>query len=249
MTDLRQSGCYGYCRDCGVEHVLGMGKAKEHARELMTEFEQIGRLDYLASEAEANPRLAFDHLFSPGRGHMFGVMECVDTEGNSVVLRAFSSLYEGIRDVDGWVPPLLSSDVHATVYKPGETRIKAMTDEMDLMHPKSPEFAEFADSRRRMSQELFRKLQGHYEFVNFRGETRSLFDVWTGDGGIPGGVGECCAPRLLNHAARNNLRPLGIAEFYWGGSNKSDTRRQGEFYPACETRCRPILGFMLCGLE
>ena len=26
-------------------------------------------------------------------------------------------------------------------------------------------------------------------------------------------------------------------------------RVSGEFYPSCEARCRPILGFMLCGLK
>jgi tRNA pseudouridine32 synthase/23S rRNA pseudouridine746 synthase len=63
------------------------------------------------------------------------------------------------------------------------------------------------------------------------------------------GVGECCAPKLLNYAALNGLKPLGLSEFYWGKENKSGTRKHGEFYPACAEKCQPILGFMLCGIK
>ena len=61
--------------------------------------------------------------------------------------------------------------------------------------------------------------------------------------------GDCCAPKLLDHAARNNLKPVGIAEFYWGPSNPSQTKKHGQFYPACRGKCEPILGHMLEGME
>ena len=44
-------------------------------------------------------------------------------------------------------------------------------------------------------------------------------------------------------------RLFGLAEFYWGRENRSGNRRHALFYPSCEEKCRPILGFMLCGLE
>lgn len=69
------------------------------------------------------------------------------------------------------------------------------------------------------------------------------------DKGIPTGTGDCCAPKLLNYAARNRLKPIGISEFFFGRENKSETRKHGEFYPSCKIKCEPILGFMLCGLE
>jgi hypothetical protein len=96
-------------------------------------------------------------------------------------------------------------------------------------------------------------MQSLYCFHNFRGESRTLKDAFalgaSAKENITSGVGECCAPKLLNCAARSGLTPVGIAEFYWGGSNKSGSRKPGEFYPCCETRCQPILGFMLCGLN
>ena len=117
--------------------------------------------------------------------------------------------------------------------------------------PGSSATRELTERRTRLSQDLWRRMQTLYRFHNFRGDVRSLKEAFfpTHTGNITSGVGECCAPKLLNHAARNDLRPVGIAEFYWGGSNKSGSRKPGEFYPSCEARCRPILGFMLCGLE
>ena len=92
-------------------------------------------------------------------------------------------------------------------------------------------------------------MQRRYRFRNFRGQSRTLHDAFIGSGGIPGGVGECCAPKLLNHAALLGLRPVGVAEFYWGGERGSRRMKQAEFHPSCESRCRPILGFLLCGLD
>jgi hypothetical protein len=88
-----------------------------------------------------------------------------------------------------------------------------------------------------------------YTLTNFRGELRPLTEAFTASGGIPTGTGDCCAPKLLNQAIQKCLLPLGMAEFYWGRENSSQTRHHGRFYPSCDTKCTPILGFMLCGLD
>ena len=91
-------------------------------------------------------------------------------------------------------------------------------------------------------------LHATYLLTNFRGESKSLTDVFLGTSGIPTGTGDCCAPKLLNYAAKHNLTPLGISEFYIGKENRSKTKEHGTFYPACSSKCQPILGFLLCGL-
>ena len=88
-----------------------------------------------------------------------------------------------------------------------------------------------------------------YLLTNFHGETANLYQVYADQNGIPTGTGDCCAPKLLNYAAKNRLIPLGIAEFYWGRENRSGSRRHGAFYSSCKEKCEPILGFMLCGLD
>ena len=40
-----------------------------------------------------------------------------------------------------------------------------------------------------------------------------------------------------------------MAEFWWGESPKSLIRHHGQFYPACRGKCKPVLTWMLQGLE
>ncbi|GAP96208.1 ribosomal large subunit pseudouridine synthase A [Leptolyngbya sp. NIES-2104] len=98
--------------------------------------------------------------------------------------------------------------------------------------------------RKRLSQQLQLEMYDSYRVTNFAGETRSLSSLLTS---MPTGTGECCAPKLLHHAATHGLKPLAMAEFWWGES--IGDKIQGEFYGACVERCQPILGFLLSGLE
>lgn len=243
------SSCFGFCRACEERHALPMGAARAHAREVIREFEEIQRLDYLSPSSSADPRYSFERLFPGERGHMFGVLECRDGEGETVLLRAFSSLHGGARFIEGWVPPILSSETYRDCVLPGQAAIKDLSRQMLALDRTSGRYKDLFDQRRSISRTLMEEIQSLYFFHNFRGERRGLRDAYALPGSIPGGVGECCAPKLLNHAARLGLRPVGIAEFYWGVATPSGGRQSGEFYPCCETRCRPILGFLLCGVQ
>jgi hypothetical protein len=216
---------------------------------MMREFDAIRRLDYLAPLSAADPLLSFDHLFPGEQGNMFGVLECRDERGGTVVLRAFSSLRRGIRYVEGWVPPILSAEVYYGLIVPEQKKIRQLTREMSLLDRQGAPYRELEERRKRTSRILLGEMLERYELHNFRGESRRLRDAYSLSGGIPGGVGECCAPKLLNHAAITGLKPISIAEFYWGGPKGASGRKQGMFYPSCEQRCQPILGFMLCGLD
>jgi hypothetical protein len=113
--------------------------------------------------------------------------------------------------------------------------------------PEGPACRELILERKNLSQKLMKKIHSLYRVHNFRSEVRSLSDFF--EKGIPTGAGDCCAPKLLNTAAKQNLRPRSIAEIYWGRANRSGTRKQGNFYTPCREKCRPLLGFMLCGIE
>jgi len=65
----------------------------------------------------------------------------------------------------------------------------------------------------------------------------------------PAGAGECAAPKLLQYAYKHQLKPIAMAEFWWGDSPKAEIRHHGYYYPACKGKCGPILGHMLQGLE
>ena len=113
------------------------------------------------------------------------------------------------------------------------------------------------EERKRRSEALQQWLFEQFVFLNGKGESKNLTAIWSpsltgGAGGgssIPSGAGECCAPKLLQAAYRLGLEPLAMAEFWWGPSNPGHYKQPGAFFPACHSKCRPILGFMLQGLN
>ena len=104
--------------------------------------------------------------------------------------------------------------------------------------------------RKAMSEVLQERIFRLFVVSNARGECRDLVEVFKPLGTLPpSGAGECCAPRLLNCAYKNDLRPVCMAEFWWGASPVGEVRHHGHFYPACRSKCKPILDFMLQGLD
>ena len=89
-----------------------------------------------------------------------------------------------------------------------------------------------------------------YNFLNAKGETKDLLDIFAATAlqKPPAAAGECAAPKLLHYAYKNNLAPIALAEFWWGKSPKSEIRKHKNYYPACQGKCKPILGHMLQGL-
>jgi tRNA pseudouridine32 synthase / 23S rRNA pseudouridine746 synthase len=98
--------------------------------------------------------------------------------------------------------------------------------------------------RKALSRQLQAQMHAAYKLTNFAGESLSLETLKLG--GLPTGTGECCAPKLLHYAATHTLKPLAMAEFWWGPS--IGDKLQGEFYAACAERCQPLMGFLLSGL-
>jgi tRNA pseudouridine32 synthase / 23S rRNA pseudouridine746 synthase len=99
--------------------------------------------------------------------------------------------------------------------------------------------------RKTRSRELQTQMHDAYRLMNFLGTSSSLRELMPA--GIPTGTGDCCAPKLLHYAASQGLKPIAMAEFWWGEASKDKV--QGEFYGACEARCQPLMGFMLAGLS
>lgn len=105
--------------------------------------------------------------------------------------------------------------------------------------------------RKRLSEHLQQQIFQNFTFRNARGEVQSLQQIFieAGRGEPPAGAGECAAPKLLQHAYLNGMQPLAMGEFWWGDSPRGVLRENGRFYPSCTSKCKPILGFMLLGLE
>jgi tRNA pseudouridine32 synthase / 23S rRNA pseudouridine746 synthase len=107
--------------------------------------------------------------------------------------------------------------------------------------------SELKQQRKALSRQLQARMHATYSLTNFSGRSLSLQQLMPG--GLPTGTGDCCAPKLLHYAATHNLKPLAMAEFWWGASSVNQDKIQGEFYGACIERCQPLMGFLLSGLK
>ncbi|MEH1815695.1 MAG: pseudouridine synthase [Nostoc sp.] len=107
--------------------------------------------------------------------------------------------------------------------------------------------SELKQRRKALSRQLQAQMHASYSLTNFSGRSQSLQQLMPE--GLPTGTGDCCAPKLLHYAATHNLKPLAMAEFWWGESSVNQDKIPGEFYGACAERCQPLMGFLLSGLR
>ena len=131
-------------------------------------------------------------------------------------------------------------------------RRKAMEQANSTLHfPHSTFLRSLQLQRKQMSDELQRWLFAAYRMLNAKGEERDLIDIFREytHAMPPAGAGDCCAPKLLQYAYLHHLRPVCMAEFWWGESPASEIRHHLHYYPACRSKCLPILTHMLKGLD
>ncbi|WP_205618011.1 RluA family pseudouridine synthase [Tenacibaculum ovolyticum] len=107
------------------------------------------------------------------------------------------------------------------------------------------------EQRKSKSVALQQYISEQYQFLNSKKEIKNLAELFTNTPvqNLPAGSGECAAPKLLQYAFLNNLKPIAMAEFWWGESPNKEIRKHQQFYPACQGKCKPILTHMLSGIE
>jgi len=179
------------------------------------------------------------------RGKMFGVL-VVESSDGLAFLAAYSGLLAGRNDWDYFVPPVYDAQQPDGHFKTTEREISLATHLSPL-------------TSKQMSQELQLWLFHQYQLLNAHGETKDLVDIWQSYYNRPkllqkfplppGGTGDCCAPKLLQYAYQHGLKPVCMAEFWWGAPTKEELRQHLNYYPACRGKCKPILTWMLQGLD
>lgn len=110
---------------------------------------------------------------------------------------------------------------------------------------------ELKTKRKVMSEDLQQQLFRLFVVHNAQGESLDIATIFKRrlHRLPPGGTGDCCAPKLLQYAFLHDLTPVCMAEFWVGQSPQGEVRHHGHFYPACRSKCLPLMEFMLQGLN
>ena len=251
----------GWCTACGQQHSLPRTpEAEMEACALLSQIDKHRRFDLFGPDADDDARFKTDSMTS---GKMLGVLLCQDGS----LLRAFSGLLGGTAHCPGWAGPvsvpLESSLAYSSRFSQILEHVRAAAVSAE------PPRSEHRRIHRALSAELSTELEERVVLRNARGLRARLVDVLQ-DTKVPGGVGDCAAPKLLIEAYERGLTPAAMAEVWYeapvrrstkqhgvldGVQHRVTTRRigrarreHGSFHPACEERCKPIMGFLLCGL-
>jgi len=112
------------------------------------------------------------------------------------------------------------------------------------------EINEIKKKRKQLSTKLQKQLFKQYRLLNSAGVEKDLIELFQNLPYHipPAGTGDCAAPKLLQYAFKQNMKPLAMAEFWWGQAPKSEIRQHKNFYGACSGKCQPILAHMLEGM-
>ena len=223
-----------------------------------SEYEQINQLSHQLKQLESDPRLtkyeqnlnavtqAAEQAIAQHRQQMIenrknrkakrnNLADLSETEQKALSIEMSRQSVEDKHQLNA-----LKRDWDAQVEQ-AQQRLDSITDQID----------EVKQARKQLSNALQQKLFAQYNFLNIKGESRDLSDIFhdAPNHQPPAAAGECAAPKLLQYAFKNKLTPVVMAEFWWGESPKSEIKQHQNFYPACHGKCRPILGHMLDGMK
>ena len=126
-----------------------------------------------------------------------------------------------------------------------------ITQQQQALNALHDEIKQLKKRRKVLSKNLQKQVFAQYQFLNAEHEVKDLNAIFAAlpEHTPPSGAGDCAAPKLLQYAYLNNLKPVAMAEFWWGAAPKSAIRQHKNYYPSCYSKCQPILSHMLKGLS
>ncbi|WGV98448.1 pseudouridine synthase [Vibrio sp. YMD68] len=222
-----------------------------------SELDEITQISHEIKQRQSNPKIA--ELTQQLKQQSTDFAERIETHRQAMIKhRAQRKEQRRVLD-DGSEKnkqALIQLSRESVAEKNGLKQLKAHQDEIlsKLQHQLSQltdEISAMLDQRRSMSNALQHKLFEQYQFLNQAGVEKSLNAIFntTSTPVPPAGSGECAAPKLLQYAFMHQLKPVCLAEFWWGVSPKSEIRQHKKYYPSCQSKCLPILTHMLEGIE
>lgn len=189
-------------------------------------------------------------------GKMFGVLVVKTIRNQIGYLWAFSGKLAGSNHHPKFVPPVFDMLTENSFLNKGMVELARMGEEIKKLESLKTndckeQMIDLKIKRKNYSKNLQKEIFEHYHFLNQGGESKSLTEIFNHAGykNPPSGAGECAAPKLLQYAFLQKMKPLALAEFWWGLSPKSEHWKHGEFYPCCHEKCQPIFAHTLKEME
>ena len=187
-----------------------------------------------------------------GKGKMFGVLVVKTNDDHLGYLAAYSGKFADESQLTQFVPSIFDDSSDDYFINKGMERLTEYGLEIKELQQNNAEnnqklIGAVKEKHKQKSISLQQQLFKHYNFLNTKKQIKNVCSIFenTQHKVPPSGSGECAAPKLFQYAFENDLKPIAIAEFWWGKTPKSGERQHLHYYPACNDKCRAILGYML----
>ena len=172
-------------------------------------------------------------------GIMIGVLVAKNSAQENKILFTVSGIS---RKIEGkfhdaiFIEPIVSNRKIMSALQKNDKKIHLLTEK--LKSCRKEDIQELQLHRSTLTSESLEKVHELYSFYCFDGKIRSLKQICKNQL-PPTGTGDCCAPKLLNFAFKNNLTPLSMCEVFYGRS--TEKKISGCKYSPCDERCGLIL--------
>lgn len=192
----------------------------------------------------------WEHDFRIQKGKMFGILVVQKEDNTYGYLGTISGKLPGNTTCNKFIPSTFDDSTDDFFINKGMKELTEIGNRIKKANNQS-EIIELTENRKLKSFALQQRLFENYQFVNLSGMEKNVLQIFksSSHGNPPSAAGECAAPKLLQYAFKHQLRPIALAEFWWGNPTKNKEREHKTFYPACKNKCRPILEYMLDDTE
>ena len=178
---------------------------------------------------------------------MLGSLICKDKNNEKVKLFAISGSTKKIKknkdDDLIFVDAIVSAEQIEKALEKNDDEIHALTNTINSYSGSTEVLESLKKKRLELTSQSQKNVFNLYSFYCIDGKKRSLNEICTNNF-PPTGTGECCEPKLLNYAFKNNLQPLSMAEILFRRDEKFE-EQDIKAIPPCDERCSLILPSML----
>lgn len=211
-----------------MDFILPFSQAEALLREEIKNIKECGYFDYKSKKPSFS---ISDYL--ENKGIMLGLLIARTKTGERVVLKAFSGALSSSYIVEGFTPPCFSVNAFEEVVSEYDSKLHCYTDRIEMGEE------DLIPTRRLLSNECLEKIKELYTFYTINGKIK-FSDIKNLN--YTTGMGDCATIKLLSYCFKKGFTPISLAEIFFG--HDSDTRKDGNLYPPCDEKCKPLIKYL-----